>query len=214
MASRAGRDAAPSTHVLDRWVRSRLHRTVRTVTDSLEAFDSLSGAQALAELVDDLSNWYVRRSRPRFWKSSDPAAHATLHECLLTITQLLAPFCPFITDELYRNLAGTTDSVHVTDWPGYDEAAIDDALESEMEIARALVSLGRAARSDAKIGVRQPLPRDRAAGRARVAARRRRGRDRRGAQREALRSGHDPRRPALLQRRPRTSARSDRASAS
>ena len=129
---RRGR-AAPSTHVLDRWVRSRLHRTVRTVTDSLEAFDSLSGAQALAELVDDLSNWYVRRSRPRFWKSSDPAAHATLHECLLTITQLLAPFCPFITDELYRNLAGTTDSVHVTDWPGYDEAAIDDALEAEMD---------------------------------------------------------------------------------
>ena len=93
--------------MLDRWIRSRLHRTVRTVTDALEAFDSLSGAQALAELVDDLSNWYVRRSRPRFWKSSDPAAHATLHECLLTITQLLAPFCPFITDELYRNLAGT-----------------------------------------------------------------------------------------------------------
>jgi isoleucyl-tRNA synthetase len=149
----------PSSHVLDRWVRSRVHRTVRTVTDALEAFDSLSGAQALAELVDDLSNWYVRRSRPRFWKSSDPAAHATLHECLLTITQLLAPFCPFITDELYRNLAGTTDSVHLADWPGYDEAAIDDALESEMAIARALVSLGRAARSNAKIGVRQPLPR-------------------------------------------------------
>src|SRR4051812_47775423 len=72
--------AAEPTHVLDRWVRSRLHRTVRTVTDSLEAFDSLSAAQALAELVDALSNWYVRRSRPRFWKSSDPVAHATLHE--------------------------------------------------------------------------------------------------------------------------------------
>jgi isoleucyl-tRNA synthetase len=150
---------APSTHVLDRWVRSRLHRTARTVTESLEAFDSLSGAQALAELVDDLSNWYVRLSRPRFWKSSDPAAHATLHECLLTVTQLLAPFCPFITDELYRNLAGTNDSVHVTDWPEYDEAAIDDTLESEMAVARTLVSLGRAARSNAKIGVRQPLPR-------------------------------------------------------
>jgi isoleucyl-tRNA synthetase len=150
---------ALSTHVLDRWVRSRLHRTVRTVTNSLEAFDSLSGAQALAELVDDLSNWYVRRSRPRFWKSSDPAAHATLHECLLTISQLLAPFCPFITDEMYRNLARTTDSVHVTDWPAYDDAAINDALEAEMTIARQLVSLGRAARSDAKTGVRQPLPR-------------------------------------------------------
>jgi len=148
-----------SAHVLDRWIRSRLHRTLRTVTESLEAFDSLSGAQALAELVDDLSNWYVRRSRARFWKSSDPAAHATLHECLLTITQALAPYCPFITDDMYRNLAGTSSSVHVTDWPAVDESAIDDALEAEMALARQLVSLGRAARSDAKIGVRQPLPR-------------------------------------------------------
>ncbi len=152
-------DASASQHVLDRWIRSRLHRTVRTVTDSLEAFDSLSGAQALSELVDDLSNWYVRRSRPRFWKSSDPAAHATLHECLTTITQVLAPFCPFITDEMYRNLARTERSVHLNDWPTVDPGAIDDALEAEMALARQLVSLGRAARSDAKLGVRQPLPR-------------------------------------------------------
>jgi isoleucyl-tRNA synthetase len=150
---------AASSHILDRWVRSRLHRTVRTVTDALEAFDSLTAAQALAELVDDLSNWYVRRSRPRFWRSSDPAAHATLHECLLTIAQVLAPFCPFVTDEMYGNLAGTTDSVHVTDWPVFDANVIDDGLEAEMAIARQLVSLGRAARSDAKLGVRQPLPR-------------------------------------------------------
>src|SRR4029077_10249921 len=109
----------PSTHVLDRWMRSRLHRTVALVTESLESYQSYAGAQAIAELVDDLSNWYVRRSRPRFWKSSDPAAHATLHECLRTIAQVLAPFCPFITDEMYANLAGTTDSVHVTDWPEY-----------------------------------------------------------------------------------------------
>jgi isoleucyl-tRNA synthetase len=146
-------------HVLDRWIRSRLHRAVRTITDALEAFDSLSGAQALDELVDDLSNWYVRRSRPRFWKSSDPAAHATLHECLVVISQLLAPFCPFISDDIYRNLAGTTGSVHVTDWPAIDDAAIDDVLETEMGLARQLASLGRAARNDAKIGVRQPLPR-------------------------------------------------------
>ncbi len=148
-----------SQHVLDRWIRSRLYRAVSTVTDALEAFDSLRGAQALAELVDDLSNWYVRRSRPRFWKSSDPAAHATLHECLITISQTLAPYCPFITDDMYRNLAGTTDSVHVTDWPAIDGAAIDDALETEMALARQLVSLGRSARNDANIGVRQPLPR-------------------------------------------------------
>jgi isoleucyl-tRNA synthetase len=101
----------------------------------------------------------VRRSRPRFWKSSDPAAHATLHECLTTIAQVLAPYCPFITDAVYRNLVPAGGSVHVTDWPAVDSAAIDDTLEAEMAIARQLVSLGRAARTDAKIGVRQPLPR-------------------------------------------------------
>ncbi len=148
-----------SPHVLDRWIESRLHRTVVGVTDALEAFDSFAGAQALAELVDDLSNWYVRRSRPRFWKSSDPSAHATLHECLTVVAQLLAPYCPFVTDELYRNLARTEQSVHLTDWPEARRGAIDDALETEMALARQLVSLGRAARSDAKIGVRQPLPR-------------------------------------------------------
>ena len=88
-----------------------------TVTDALEDFDALRGAQALERFVDDLSNWYVRRSRPRFWKAADPAAHATLHECLRTIAQLLAPFCPFVADELYRNLAGTDESVHLADWP-------------------------------------------------------------------------------------------------
>jgi isoleucyl-tRNA synthetase len=147
------------THVLDRWIRSRLHRTVEIVTDALESFDAFAGAQALAALVDDLSNWYVRRSRPRFWKSSDAAAHATLHEALRTLAQLLAPFCPFLADELFRNLAQTDESVHLTDWPAVDHAAIDDALEAEMALARTLVSLGRAARADAKLGVRQPLPR-------------------------------------------------------
>jgi isoleucyl-tRNA synthetase len=146
-------------HVLDRWITSRVHRTVRTATVALEQFDALAATQALTDLVDDLSNWYVRRSRPRFWKSSDPTAHATLHRALLTLSQLLAPFCPFLSDELYRNLAGTTTSVHLGDWPGFDEAAIDDELEREMALARTLVSLGRAARADAKLGVRQPLPR-------------------------------------------------------
>jgi isoleucyl-tRNA synthetase len=148
-----------TTHILDKWMRSRLHRTVRAVTDALEGFDALTAASALGELVDDLSNWYVRRSRSRFWKASDPSAHATLHETLLVLTQLLAPFCPFVTDEMYRNLAQTADSVHLTDWPEADTAAIDDDLEEEMARARTLVSLGRAARADAKTGVRQPLSR-------------------------------------------------------
>jgi isoleucyl-tRNA synthetase len=152
-------EGAVPEHVLDRWITSRVHRTVRTATDALEQFDSVSATQVLAELVDDLSNWYVRRSRPRFWKSSDPAAHATLHRALLMLSQLLAPFCPFVADELFRNLAGTDESVHLSDWPAYDERAIDDALEAEMALARMLVSLGRAARADAKLGVRQPLPR-------------------------------------------------------
>jgi isoleucyl-tRNA synthetase len=152
-------DPGEPAHVLDRWARSRVHRTVQTVTDALERFDALAGAQALETLVDDLSNWYVRRSRPRFWKSSDKAAHATLHEALVLVSQLLAPFCPFVADEMYRNLEGSDGSVHLTDWPDVDAAAVDDALEREMGLARVVVSLGRAARADAKIGVRQPLPR-------------------------------------------------------
>jgi len=149
------------THVLDRWVRSRLHATVETVTDSLEAFDALRGAQALEGFVDDLSNWYVRRSRSRFWNTDgggrDDAAHATLHECLSTLARLLAPFCPFVADELHRNLAGTDESVHLVDWPVAEASARDEALEAEMARAREVVSLGLAARMEAKLKVRRPL---------------------------------------------------------
>jgi isoleucyl-tRNA synthetase len=151
--------AAPARHVQDRWIRSRLHRTVAEVTDALEGYDALRAAQSLDRLVDDLSNWYVRRSRPRFWKDSDPAAHTTLHECLLRITELLAPLCPFITDELHRNLSGRDESVHLVDWPAPDTAAIDDDLEAEMTRARRVVSLGLAARSDSHLKVRTPLRR-------------------------------------------------------
>jgi isoleucyl-tRNA synthetase len=145
--------------VLDRWIRSRLHWTVAEVTDALESFDALRAAQALDRLVDDLSNWYVRRSRPRFWKDSDPAAHTTLHECLLTTTKLLAPLCPFMSDELHRNLSGRDESVHLADWPEADPAAMNDDLELEMARARDVVSLGLAARSDARLKVRTPLRR-------------------------------------------------------
>jgi len=148
----------PSTHVLDRWARSRLHATVHTVTDALEDFDALAAAQALDSLVDDLSNWYVRRSRPRFWKTADGSAHATLHECLVTIARLLAPFCPFIADEVFVNLTGG-DSVHLDDWPEVDASAIDADLEAQMALARRFVALGRSARTDAKVRTRQPLPR-------------------------------------------------------
>jgi isoleucyl-tRNA synthetase len=152
-------DASPPTHVLDRWVRSRLHHTIGAVTRALDGFDALAGAAALSSFVDDLSNWYVRRSRPRFWKAADPHAHATLHESLLTVALLVAPYCPFVTEELYRNLAGSDESVHLADWPQVDGQALDPELERRMATARAIVSLGRSAREEAQLGVRQPLAR-------------------------------------------------------
>ena len=144
-------------HVLDRWVLGELDATVTEVTAALEGFDALRGATRLARFVDDLSNWYVRRSRPRFWKASDPQAHATLHHALVVTAQLLAPFCPFLADELYVALTGET-SVHLSDWPEPVGTA-DAELSAQMAAARRLVALGRAARTDAKVKVRQPLPR-------------------------------------------------------
>ena len=146
-----------ATHVLDRWVLSELDDTVSAVTAALEGFDALGGASRLARFVDDLSNWYVRRSRPRFWKASDATAHATLHECLVTVAQLLAPFCPFMADEIHTTLTGSR-SVHLTDWPE-PQGRHDPALAEQMAAARRLVGLGRAARTDAKVKVRQPLSR-------------------------------------------------------
>ncbi|HEY6698526.1 MAG TPA: DUF5915 domain-containing protein, partial [Acidimicrobiales bacterium] len=123
----------------------------------LEGFDALGGATRLARFVDDLSNWYVRRSRPRFWKANDPDAHATLHHALVVTSKLLAPFCPFLADELYVALTGDA-SVHLADWP-LPTGATDQALATQMSAARRLVALGRAARTDAKVKVRQPLRR-------------------------------------------------------
>jgi isoleucyl-tRNA synthetase len=147
------------THAMDRWARSRVHATVREVTEALDDFDALRAAQALERVVDDLSNWYVRRSRARFWKSSDPSAHATLHESLATVALLLAPLCPFVADELWGNLGGTGESVHLADWPEIDPIAIDPGLDAAMGAVRQIVTLGRAARADARIKVRQPLRR-------------------------------------------------------
>ncbi len=114
----AAAEPTEPTHALDRWVLGELDDTVATVTAALDDFDALGGATRLASFIDDLSNWYVRRSRPRFWKSSDPAAHATLHECLVTTATLLAPFCPFLADELYRTLTGPTSTgAALRTWP-------------------------------------------------------------------------------------------------
>ena len=192
--------AAPSTNVLDRWIRSRVHTTVREVTDALDGFDALRGAQALERLVDDLSNWYVRRSRPRFWKAADPAAHATLHDALRTITLLLAPFCPFVADEIYTNLTGDhlperAGSVHLADWPVLDESAIDPTLEAQMAAARQVVTLGRAARGGQAQGPPTAAARVRARAWRHVVRRGVAG-DRRRAQREGSRSRLRSRRAA------------------
>jgi isoleucyl-tRNA synthetase len=152
-----GGEAPRPAHVLDRWVLGELDATVEGVTDALEGFDALGGASRLARFVDDLSNWYVRRSRPRFWQADDVDAHATLHHALVVTSQLLAPFCPFLADELYVALTDDV-SVHLSDWPRPTGGG-DDALAAQMSAARRLVALGRAARADAKAKVRQPLRR-------------------------------------------------------
>ncbi len=127
------------------------------MTRSLFAFDSHDAARRLARFVDDLSNWYVRRSRGTFWRGGDPTAYATLYECLTTVSQLLAPFCPMLADELYVGLTSTA-SVHLTDWPA-NRGRHDPTLAAAMASVRRLAALGRAARVEAGDKVRQPLPR-------------------------------------------------------
>jgi isoleucyl-tRNA synthetase len=149
---------------LDRWALSRLQATTREVTERLEAFDSTAAGQAIAGYVEELSNWYVRLSRRRFWEG-DRAAFGTLRRCLLDVAALLAPFTPFLADEIYANLAGGAaeefgsgpDSVHLLDFPEPDEALEDVDLELGMEAVRRAVELGRAARAQAGVKVRQPL---------------------------------------------------------
>jgi isoleucyl-tRNA synthetase len=142
---------------LDRWALSRTASTAEFVAERLDAYDATSAGRAIAELVDDLSNWYVRRSRRRFW-DGEREAFQTLRTCLLTIAKLLAPFCPFVADEIYDNLDGSLASVHLCDFPlGEELPARDAGLEQAMATARETVSLGLGARGQAKIKVRQPL---------------------------------------------------------
>jgi isoleucyl-tRNA synthetase len=150
---RAERDSEPID--LDRWLRSRLSGLVEEVTGALDAFDATSAGRAIAGFVDeDLSNWYIRRSRRRFWEG-DRAAFDALSHALVTVAQLLAPFTPFIADEIYDHLDGTLPSVHLTDWPV--PAGRDTALEAAMAVARETVRLGLSARSAAKVKLRQQL---------------------------------------------------------
>jgi isoleucyl-tRNA synthetase len=152
----------------DRWILSRLEGVTDTLTKALDGYEPLGGTDALVELVDDLSNWYVRSNRRRFWRT-DPtaprsdslAAQATLLEVLQRVTLLLAPFCPLLTERLYQELFPVSDfdSVHLEDWPRAHLERRDEELEASMAVARRLTSLGRAARADAGVKVRQPLAR-------------------------------------------------------
>ncbi len=161
--------AAPPAErpALDRWVLSQLADTVRVARDGLETYDATGAGRRIASFVDDLSNWYVRRARRRFW---DPAneggddsrvAFHTLHTALVTVAQLLAPFTPFIADELWRNLtagdAGAPVSVHLSDYPLADADVIDEQLDDAMATVRAIVELGRRVRVETKTRTRQPL---------------------------------------------------------
>ncbi len=150
---------------LDRWILAELDDSIRVMTTALEDFDATTAGRRLETFVDDLSNWYVRRSRRRFWRSGSDAdkdsAFLTLWECLEGASRLAAPFMPFVVEEIYTNITApiddAADSVHLTDWPVPDDARSDDGLRTRMTLVRKLVALGRSARTDAKVRVRQPL---------------------------------------------------------
>jgi isoleucyl-tRNA synthetase len=159
VSRRSGANARPTQ--LDRWALSEVHRLAAEVDSALEDFDTARAGKALAGYIDDLSNWYVRRSRRRFW-DGDPAALATLHECLHVLTRLLAPFVPFVTEKVWGALfspCGGPDSVHLTAWPQADRSQVDETLSRRVALVRRLVELGRAARAESGVKTRQPLAR-------------------------------------------------------
>jgi len=154
--------------LIDRWLLSRLDELTTAVTAHLEGYDPTAASRALRDfVVDELSNWYVRRNRRRFWKSASDAdkaaAYATLHEAIVTVATLMAPMAPFTSEELYQNLVrsldeGAPESVHLAAWPRTDETRIDAGLTRDMAALMRVVELGRAARAASGIKVRQPLP--------------------------------------------------------
>jgi isoleucyl-tRNA synthetase len=161
----AGAPPPAARPLLDRWVLSELTIVTSEVTAALEEFDTAAAGRRLAAFTGDLSNWYVRRSRRRFWEGpgtpDGAAAFATLYQCLETLTRLMAPVVPFLTDYVWAILRGPEDpdSVHLTSWPPADPALVDRQLSEQMGLARRLVELGRSARAAASLGIRQPLPR-------------------------------------------------------
>ncbi|ONK15036.1 isoleucine--tRNA ligase [Streptomyces sp. MP131-18] len=149
--------------LLDRWLLSELNALVDMVTKAMDDFDTQRAGKLISTFVDDLSNWYVRRSRRRFWQG-DPAALRTLHEVLETVTRLMAPLVPFITERVWQDLIvpvtpGAPDSVHLASWPAADPGLVDPDLSRDMLLARRLVELGRATRAESGVKTRQPLSR-------------------------------------------------------
>jgi isoleucyl-tRNA synthetase len=153
---------------LDRWILSELNELIDEVTRSLDGYDATVAGRKIEEFVDNLSNWYVRRSRRRFWKSENDAdkqsAYTTLYQCLVTLAKLLAPFTPFVAEELYQNLERSVEkdvpeSVHLTDYPKADLSLVDEQLANSTHLAMQVSSMGRAARAKANLKVRQPLAR-------------------------------------------------------
>ena len=154
---------------LDRWLCASLHTLTRRVEENLARYDLTKASRAISGfVVDDLSNWYVRRSRRRFWKSEmghdKRAAYQTLYECLVTVSRLMAPMAPFLSEEIYGNLSkgqsGAAESVHLTEYPRPGQGYVDyqdDILEARMELVRRIVFLGRSLRNEASVKVRQPL---------------------------------------------------------
>jgi len=158
--------AMSSLSDLDKWILSRLNQLIADVDAALEDYEPTLAGRKIETFVDELSNWYIRRSRRRFWKSQNDAdkqaSYTTLYNCLVTLSKLLAPFTPFIAEEIYRNLVCSVDSkavgsVHLTDFPVADSSQIDEQLVDVTRLAMTACSLGRAARAKAGIKVRQPL---------------------------------------------------------
>ncbi|WP_413066303.1 isoleucine--tRNA ligase, partial [Siminovitchia sp. 179-K 8D1 HS] len=152
-------DMGGSRTTLDKWVLSRLNTVIREVVQSLDDYDVTKGARSIATFVDELSNWYVRRSRQRFWSSGmtddKRSAFSTLFEVLKKLTQLMAPYTPFVTEDIYSNLV--KDSVHLSDYPKPDETLIDEQLEQDMNAVIEIIELTRSVRNTVGIKTKQPL---------------------------------------------------------
>ena len=151
---------------IDRWALALTHKTITTVTEAMDDFDAKTAGDAIESFIDQLSNWYVRRNRRRFWKSTDPddkhAAYLTLYQCLDVANRLMAPFVPFLAENVYQNLvksvdADAPDSVHMADWPVADPAWQNDDLLHDIGVVQKVVGLARQAREQSGVRTRQPL---------------------------------------------------------